>query len=629
MISLPDIYRGCKVFPVQPGGKLPATENGWKDASDDPRQIAEWLRINPDFNWAVACGPSGLFVFDIDPNGLDWWANLLERNPVIREAVKRAFQVRTPRGGLHIYFRGQGPSTASRIADGIDTRGGILKHGEIISGGYVLLPGSKTADGSYSVLPGGAIEALPDFMSALVPERKKTDTLGLLHNPDKDLPRNIKTAKDLLNKYVVDGRISKQGAGGDNTAFAVAASILDKGISPGLCLDLLLEIWNPHCAPPWDDWELETKVRNAAVHGEDTDSGVKGHQSNASAFAAFEGQAYEAPAALEKRSRFKPLRLAEARKDVKPAAWLIPSFVSASGAGILFGKSGSYKTFLALDWALCLAYGIAGQWGAPPVKHTVLFLAGESSYALRSERVNSWCEKYGQNPDDETSGFIMVAGVPAFSDSEGWAEIRDGLLELNVQPDFIVVDTVTRMMSGLDENSNNDAKLVLNHLEEMSAHYGAFVLGIGHTGKDEAKGLRGAQALIDNSEVVHSMKKTHSGTSMRVVKLKEVDIPADQFYFEVEKIGASIVLNRTDAQPAEVEQGAGKSRYQWASVEEVVAILGTNGGRISTDTLVQDIAGKYGIEKTLIKKQLTENGALNWLRKDRNIWEIPKTEYDL
>lgn len=99
-------------------------------------------------------------MIDVDPNGLDWWNKLLERDSAIRDAVERAFQVRTPRGGLHVYFKGEGPSTASRIADGIDTRGGIHRDGKIVSGGYVLLPGSKTDAGAYSALPGGGLTEL-------------------------------------------------------------------------------------------------------------------------------------------------------------------------------------------------------------------------------------------------------------------------------------------------------------------------------------------------------------------------------------------------------------------------------------------------------------------------------------
>jgi len=53
LLELPDMLRGCKVFPCQPGTKDPATPNGWKDASSDAEQIAERNRINTDFNWAV------------------------------------------------------------------------------------------------------------------------------------------------------------------------------------------------------------------------------------------------------------------------------------------------------------------------------------------------------------------------------------------------------------------------------------------------------------------------------------------------------------------------------------------------------------------------------------------------
>jgi hypothetical protein len=243
--DLPDFFHGCKVFPCVPNGKEPATKEGWHIASNDPAQIAEWKRINPDFNWALATGLSGLFVIDVDPNGLDWWGTLLERDAAVRDAVERAFQVRTPRGGLHVYFKGEGPSTASRIAAGIDTRGGIVRDGKVVSGGYVLLPGSKTDAGIYSALPGGGLIQLPESISKIIPERKKTDTLGLEKNPEADKPRNVQWALDLLNNYVASGRVSVQGQGGNNLAFQVAASILDKAISPGVAFDLLWEHWNP------------------------------------------------------------------------------------------------------------------------------------------------------------------------------------------------------------------------------------------------------------------------------------------------------------------------------------------------------------------------------------------------
>jgi hypothetical protein len=630
MRGLPDILAGCKVFPCSPGTKDPATPNGWKDATDDPAKIAEWLRINPEFNWAVACGLSNLFVFDIDPNGLDWWAKLLERDPVIKAAVDRAFQVRTPKGGLHIYFRGEGPSTASRIADGIDTRGGITRNGEIISGGYVILPGSRTkagpgrVDGAYEALPGGELAPLPDFMSAIVPERKKTDTLGLEKNPEADKARNVSWAKDLLNGYVTSGRVAIQGKGGDNLTFQVACSILDKAISPGLCFDLMWELWNPHCQPPWDDWELETKIRNAVNHGEDTEGGVKGFQANEDAFSAFVGQEFE-PAPAKPRERDKLQWIHDYADGVQDPTWLIPNIIPASGIGMFYGPSGSYKSFLVLDMSLCLAFGISGQWGAPPVKNDVLFLAGEGSVATAKKRWPAWMEAHNIEFRNDHR-MIVKNRVPFYTDTEGWENVKADLAELNAKPALIVVDTMARLSTGMDENSSKDATLITTFMEDLSRYFECFVLGIHHEGKDSNKGARGSSAFYANMDVVISTRLRQGGTELRVKKQKDADVSDEVHYFIPKEAGNSIVLQRSDALPEETKSAG--PRYDWAGTQAVIEAIGALKGDTSTSVLVAEIAGRHGLDKGLVKKQLDKNTDLNWLR-DGDRWKVPQQEHDL
>lgn len=626
MIDLPNQLKGCKVFPCVAGGKLPATKNGWHIASDDPAQIAEWSRILPDCNWAVATGPSGLFVVDVDPNGLEWWHSLLERDPVIAGAVGRAFQVRTPRGGLHVYFRGEGPSTASRIAEGIDTRGGIRRDGKIVSGGYVLLPGSRTEAGTYQAL-GGEVLPLPAAVAAIVPERKKTDTLGLAKNPDADQPRNVAWAVDLLRGYVTSGRVSIEGKGGNNTAFQVAASILDKAISPGLCFDLMAEHWNPHCAPPWDEWELEQIIRNAAEYGEDTEGGVKGFQANADAFAAFAGQEVETPPPAD-RSRDKIKFLHDYAEGVNDPVWLIPNMIPAQGIGMIYGESGSYKSFLALDMALCLAHGIPGQWNGPPTKHDVLFFAGEGPVSTAKKRWPAWMEWQGIS-DKSAHRFLIKDRVPVYTDTDGWQGVKDDLTELKAKPSLIVIDTLTRLITGMDENSAKDATLITSFMESLARHYECFVLAVHHTGKDQSKGARGSSAFYANMDVVISTKLKQGGTELRVRKQKDADVTDEISYFAVKEVASSIVLERCASLgdvKGEKETG---SRYAWASVEEVTRMLASLGGETSTSVLCHEIAGAHGIDPDTVRKQLDKNSSLVFLRPDRNKWVIPKLEYDL
>lgn len=625
MRDLPDFFHGCKVFPCVPNGKEPATKEGWHIASNDPAQIAAWKAVNPEFNWAVATGPSGLFVIDVDPNGLDWWAKLLERDAGIRTAVDRAFQVRTPRGGLHVYFKGEGPSTASRIADGIDTRGGILRDGKIVSGGYVLLPGSKTDKGAYSALPGGGLFDLPETVAKIVPERKKTDTLGLEKNPEADKPRNVQWALDLINNYVSSGRVSKQGAGGNNTAFQVAASILDKAVSPGLAFDLLWDHWNPHCSPPWDDWELETIVRNAASYGEDTAGGVKGFQANEDAFAKFEGQEFEPPMPPERRDRIFPLH--DYADNVQDPTWLIPGIIPAQGIGMLYGESGSFKSFLALDMALSLAFGIPGQWGAPPVKNDILFLAGEGPVATAKKRWPAWME--WQNIEFRNDHrFFISPTVPVYTDSTAWENVKVDLIDLKAKPSLIIIDTLTRLITGLDENSAKDASMVTKFMEDLARYYECFVLAIHHTGKDQNKGARGSSAFYANMDTVISTKLKQGGTELRVKKQKDADVQDEVYNFAVKESGTSIVLERS-AELADLNPKKQSSRYAWAGIDEVIKVLQGLGGETNDSMLYQEIAGPLGLDLALVRKQVGNNEGLTFLRPTKGMWKIPTVEHDL
>lgn len=137
--------RGWKVFPIAKNTKVPP--EGFLDwennASSDPDQIKTWAETYPKCNWAVACGASGLTVIDVDVKkgkpGKETLAALEAKHgplPSCRTAI-------TPSGGFHHYFSGVCSSGRDRLGPGIDIKS---------DGGYVLLPGSKTKEGSYSWL---------------------------------------------------------------------------------------------------------------------------------------------------------------------------------------------------------------------------------------------------------------------------------------------------------------------------------------------------------------------------------------------------------------------------------------------------------------------------------------------
>ena len=467
---------------------------------------------------------------------------------------------------------------------------------------------------------------MPQSIVGIVPERKKSDTLGLAKNPDADKPRNVQWAVDLLKGYVASGRVAVQGKGGDNLTFQVVASVLDKAISPGMCFDLLWEHWNPHCQPPWDDWDLETKIKNALKHGEDTEAGAKGFHSNEDAFAAYVGQEFEPPAP-KTRDRDRIQTLHDYADNVRDPEWLIPGMLPGQGIGMIYGESGSFKSFIALDMALSLAFGIPGQWNAPPVKNDVLFMAGEGPVATGKKRWPAWMQ-WRDIEFRNDHRFFIKDRVPFFTDTQAWEYVKEDLALLNAKPALIVIDTLSRLLTGLDENSAKDASMITNFMEQLARYYECFVLAVHHTGKDQNKGARGSSAFYANMDTVISTKLRQGGTELRVRKQKDADVSDEISYFKVKEVAASIVLERSDDVPAET-QGATKSRYAWAGVQEVLKVLQSNGGKASLDTLVQEIQGNLGIDRMIVRKQLLKSDELKFLRIDQNNWGIPTQEYDL
>ena len=180
--------RGWHVFPLRPRDKRPlARFTDWEaHATTDPARIRAFWSRGPVFNAAIACGPSGLVVVDLDTpkpgerppaewampgvnEGADVLAVLADRHG---EAFPLdTFTVTTRRGGTHLYFTAP-PGAELRNTSGrhrtglgwlIDTRA---------NGGYVVAPGSfvdlPDGTGPYQVANDAPPAPLPAWLARLL-----------------------------------------------------------------------------------------------------------------------------------------------------------------------------------------------------------------------------------------------------------------------------------------------------------------------------------------------------------------------------------------------------------------------------------------------------------------------------
>jgi hypothetical protein len=134
---------GWAVHPLRPRDKRPLLRDWPHKATTDGRVIRDWWVRWPEANIGVACGPSGLFVIDLDvkgdAKGEESWTRLKELH---RFGDLATPTTTTPSGGQHLFFSVDGAglgNSSGWLGAGIDTRG---------EGGYVLLPPSVLADGT-------------------------------------------------------------------------------------------------------------------------------------------------------------------------------------------------------------------------------------------------------------------------------------------------------------------------------------------------------------------------------------------------------------------------------------------------------------------------------------------------
>lgn len=127
---------GLPVFPLAPGQKRPATAHGFHDATTDLTQIETWWKATPAANIGA---PTGILfdAFDIDgPEGMialgDYMDQAGQFPPILALSL-------TPRGRHYLV-----PATERG-----NTTGLLPKVDYRSVGGYVVLPPSRTAEGTY------------------------------------------------------------------------------------------------------------------------------------------------------------------------------------------------------------------------------------------------------------------------------------------------------------------------------------------------------------------------------------------------------------------------------------------------------------------------------------------------
>lgn len=234
---------------------------------------------------------------------------------------------------------------------------------------------------------------------------------------------------------------------------------------------------------------------------------------------------------------------------------LIDGILSRHSYALLVGRDSTFKTFIALDWALCVATGKPWQ-GRTVEKLPVLFIAGEGAYGL-AQRVDAWEYAWGEKVQPEQF-MVRQSAVNLFRGGQPLRELLQ-VIEDNAIG-LVVVDTLAKASAG-GNLASSDAGVILENLERIKrATDNGTVLTIAHTQKSDMD-TSGLHQIEDDSDTVW-----HAAVDDAVVTVtnrKQKDAPTTApLRLETQPVLESLVLQSasgpklkpaTDAQEAILE----------------------------------------------------------------------------
>lgn len=573
---------GIPVFPCEEGGKMPATANGFHDATTDIAQIDAWWGGNGDLNIGLCPDDAGWCVVDLDPPvGLNNWQDLCR----LHDYTAETYIVQTPRGGEHWYFKGALPSSVGKLAEKIDTRG---------IGGYVLVPPSIVNGKTYRVLHDTDLADCPPWVGDAVKARTQEAKASVR---ELDLPGSIARARHLLLQCVGRGDVAVEGRGGDDRTYRLACELLNLGVSADCAGSLLVEIWNPKCVPPWDEGELRAKVENAAAYMQN-EAGAWGV---APATEVFAGALDHLPATSEPASRSKFYAEDESEQDTAPPVqWVIKDVIPDNTFVLIVGAKGTFKSFVAHHLLLSIASGRDTGFGKPERSGPVFYGAWEGRNQIKRERRQAW--KLSRNIGDEKIP-VYVMRAPLVISEEECEEFREQIrVRLRQGSDRIagiVLDTVAKCMVGLDENSAEDMGRFVHFCDGLVDEFQCPVIALHHTKKDGSKGGRGSGAAEAGAGSVLDTERSDKRPVLAVsVRFhKDADERDEPWTFQGKVVGPSLVFFPTTTEEHKMLT-ASEDDVSREKVGQVLVKLGAYGEEkgVTTNVLAQELLPQLASE---------------------------------
>jgi hypothetical protein len=196
--------------------------------------------------------------------------------------------------------------------------------------------------------------------------------------------------------------------------------------------------------------------------------------------------------------------------------WIVKGVLPAAGLAVIFGASGSGKSFLALDMAFAIAQGQPWR-GRRVTPGRVAYICAEGSEGFR-KRLSAYAQHY--QVDLATVPMGILPAAPDFMAAQDAADLV-AAIRASGGASVVIVDTFAQVTPGANENAGEDVGKALGHCRRIHEATGALVVLVHHAGKDTSKGARGWSGLRAACDAELEVVREDAGRWVRLTKSKD------------------------------------------------------------------------------------------------------------
>ncbi|WP_181180714.1 AAA family ATPase [Mesorhizobium sp. B2-4-6] len=205
------------------------------------------------------------------------------------------------------------------------------------------------------------------------------------------------------------------------------------------------------------------------------------------------------------KSRFNAVPFSRIDEPGQEHEYLIHEILTRHEVAVIYGESGSGKSFEAIDLGMAVCRGVKFN-GRDVLRGGVIYQAGEGGVGVK-KRLRAYRQTY-MDRDENPDLILLPARVDLFARDEEDVETSRGtdalIAEIKAWADtfskpleLVVIDTLATATPGANENASTDMSVVLNNLERIRDECRTAVLMVHHKPRN-GNNPRGHSSLFAN-----------------------------------------------------------------------------------------------------------------------------------